>query len=293
MRLWFALLRPHQWVKNGFVLVGVLFSRQWDGAHVVAGMLLFAAFCAVSSSAYVLNDLFDADADRRHPVKKRRPVASGEIAVSQAGVLVMVLLAAGLTLGYVADPRAVGYVTAYWVVNLGYTLWLKHVPIIDVFAIASGFMLRIFAGTAGLGLGFSYWLVLCGMMITLFLGFAKRRAELLFLDRNEQLNGRVTRRVLDHYYPAQLDLYIGVTAAGAILSYSLYTMSPDVQAEPGKGALFVTVPLVVYGIFRYIYLLHGQGKANDTASDLFRDRHLLATVGAWVMLTALLLGASR
>jgi 4-hydroxybenzoate polyprenyltransferase len=293
MRLWFKLLRPHQWIKNGFVLIGVLFSRQWDEPHIVAGILLFAAFCAGSSSVYVLNDIFDVDADRRHPLKKHRPIASGRVSIAQARALVVALFVVALGLSYMAHPMATVYVVAYWVMNLGYSLWFKHVPILDVFTIASGFMLRIFAGTAGLGLGFSYWLVLCGMMITLFLGFSKRRAELLLLTRQEQHSPQATRRVLEHYQPAQLDQYIGVTAAGAILSYSLYTMSPEVRAQLGTGDLIFTVPLVVYGIFRYILLLHGHGKGSDTARDLLQDPHLLATVGAWATLTAILLGVAR
>ncbi len=284
------LLRPHQWVKNGFVLIGVLFSRQWDAEHLLSGALLFLGFCAVSSSVYVLNDVVDVESDRRHPAKRNRPIASGKVSVNTARSLVGFLLISGLLLSFAAGTKALWYASAYWLLNLAYSFSLKHIPILDVFTIASGFMLRLFSGTAGLDLGFSYWLVLCGMMITLFLGFSKRRAELLLLTQAEQSDAQLTRRVLEHYQPDQLDQYIGITAAGTILSYSLYTMSPEVVTTLGTSELIFTVPLVVYGIFRYIFLLHGQGKGNDTASDLFRDKHLLATIVGWCVLTVFLLG---
>lgn len=175
------LLRPHQYIKNGFVLLGVVFSHQWDNATLLSASLAFLAFCAMASAVYVLNDIFDVEADRLHPKKRHRPIASGAISVRAAWGMF-----AGLAMLSLALGSAVGYwvpalLSTYLVLNVAYSLRLKHVVILDVFVISAGFMLRILAGTVGLGIAPSHWLLLCGLMVTLFLGFAKRRAELLML----------------------------------------------------------------------------------------------------------------
>ncbi len=279
------LLRPHQWLKNGFVFVGLLFGHGWsDPAKVQAALHAFAAFCLVSSAVYVLNDLIDREQDRQHPRKRHRPLASGSMAPASALLLMVACLALGLALafGQVAAPWVF---VAYVLINIGYSFGLKHVVVLDVFLIASGFMLRILAGTLGIGVVPSHWLLLCGLMLTLFLGFAKRRAELIALA-DESGNHR---RVLEHYSGTFLDQMMSVAATGTVVSYSLYTVSPDTVALHGTAHLIYTVPFVLYGMFRYLFRLHLRGGGGDPALELLRDPHLIAAAAGWLGTTLWLL----
>jgi len=277
------LLRPHQYVKNAFVLLGVVFSHQWDNTTMILAALAFLAFCSMASAVYILNDILDVEADRQHPKKRYRPIASGAIAVRTAWVLFFILTATSILLGIGVGKLMPVMLGTYLVLNLAYSLRLKHVVILDVFVISAGFMLRILGGTLGLGIVPSHWLLLCGLMLTLFLGFAKRRAELLMLESFGDRSRASTRRVLDDYSPIMLEQYIAVSAACTILSYGLYTVSEATIALHGSDKLVYTVPFVVYGIFRYLFLLHHRSHGNDTAKDLMADRHLLCTVLSWIM----------
>lgn len=284
MKSWLKLLRPHQWIKSGFVFVGLLFGHAWHDAATVQQVLLAAlAFSLAASSVYVGNDLVDCERDRQHPEKCRRPLASGAIAPGSAVAVGMVCLSISLLLAGCASVAVLGIVAAYVVLNVGYTLGLKHVVLLDVFIIATGFMLRILAGTLGVGIAPSHWLLLCGLMVTLFLGFAKRRAEL------KALQGEAAghRKVLEDYDPVLLDKLIGVCAAATIVTYSLYTVSADTAVLHGTQQLVATVPFVAYGMFRYLFLLHRRDGGGDPAAELLRDRHLLGAFGGW-LLTVLL-----
>lgn len=282
------LMRPHQWIKNGFVLIGVLFGHEWYGPKLFAALTLFCAFCAAASTVYVFNDLLDVESDRAHPQKRNRPIASGRVSSFEAMVLIVVLGTVALVAAGSVGTAAIGLLGAYLVLNGFYSVWLKHIAILDVFCIAAGFMLRILAGTLGLGLDVSNWLLMCGMMVTLFLGFTKRRAELILHEEKEGQAG-ATRKVLENYFSAQLDQYIGICATGTALSYGLYTVSPETIALHGTPNLIFTVPFLLYGLFRYLYLLYGTGQGSDTARDLLLDRHLLVTVLLWVLCTAWIL----
>ena len=279
MKAWLKLLRPHQWIKSGFVFVGLIFGHAWHDAGTVQQVVLAAlAFSLAASAVYVGNDLADRERDRQHPQKCRRPLASGAIGVGAAlAVGAACLLMAGL-LAWQVSPTVFAIVGAYLLLNVGYTLGLKHVVLLDVFIIAAGFMLRILAGTLGVGIAPSHWLLLCGLMVTLFLGFAKRRAELMALDGDA--GGH--RKVLEDYDPALLDKLIGVCAAATIVTYSLYTVSADTATLHGTHGLVATVPFVVYGMFRYLFLLHRRGGGGDPAAELLRDRHLLLAFGGWL-----------
>jgi 4-hydroxybenzoate polyprenyltransferase len=281
------LLRPHQYIKNGFVLLGVVFSHQWDILTLGSALLAFAAFCAIASAVYILNDLLDVEADRAHPVKRQRPLASGAVSLSLARKLFAALVIVASLLAIAVSVWVLLIVLAYLLLNIAYSLRLKHVVILDVFSISGGFMLRILAGTVGIGIAPSQWLLLCGLMITLFLGFAKRRAELGMLGSDASPS--ITRRVLDDYSPAMLDQFIAVSAACTVIAYSLYTVSPETIAMHGTHALIYTVPFVIYGIFRYLFLLHLRGQGNDTSRDLFTDPHLLLTVVGWLVSTVAIL----
>ncbi len=283
------LARPHQYVKNGFVFIGPLFAQQWDLQTLLQAFVAFAAFCIMASAVYVLNDLMDIEADRQHPVKCNRPLPSGKLSLGFARLLLAGLVVGALILSALVSSWVVVFVATYFIINIFYSWKLKHVVILDVFIISGGFMLRIFAGTVGLGIAPSQWLLLCGLMVTLFLGFSKRRAELLMLESAE-VNNSLTRKVLDDYSPAMLEQFIGVTAAGTVLSYGLYTLAPETVAMHNSSNLIYSLPFVVYGIFRYLFLLHQKARGNDTASDLITDRHLLITVVAWGVTILYILG---
>lgn len=276
------LLRPKQWVKSLFLFVGLLFGHAWGDAGLVWRVLAAAAgFSLVSSCIYILNDIADRDADRKHPRKRNRPLARGAVSLNAAIALALVVGLAGGVLGYYASPLVAAMLAAYGVMNIAYTLGLKRVVILDVFIIAAGFMLRLLAGTSGVDIPPSQWLLLCGLMLTLFLGFAKRRAELG--DANA---GKVEqRKVLRDYSAALLDQMITVSAAGIIMSYSLYTLSAETIATHGTTMLMLTVPFVVYGIFRYLFLLHQQKQGEDPAAEAVQDAHLVVTVLLWLATT--------
>lgn len=238
---------------------------------------------------YVFNDLRDRAADRAHPRKRHRPLASGAVAPRTAVGYSAVLLAAGLALGWAASPATALILAAYVALNAAYTLGLKHVAILDVFIIAAGFMLRLLAGTVGVGIPPSPWLLVCGLLVTVFLGFAKRRAELMVLADA----GGEHRRVLADYTPAMLDNMIAVAAAGVIVTYGLYTVSPETVRLHGTDRLLLTLPFVLYGIFRYIHGLHRRGGGGDPAWDLLHDPHLVAAAAGWLATTVWLLAVAR
>jgi 4-hydroxybenzoate polyprenyltransferase len=274
------LLRPHQWLKNGFVFVGLLFGHAWhDERIVVLAGLAFLAFCLTSSAAYVLNDLTDREQDRLHPEKRHRPLASGAVGVRAALAAAVVCLGGGFALALAGGGTVVAILAAYVLLNLAYSHGLKHVVILDVFIIAAGFMLRLLAGTVGVGIPPSHWLLLCGLMVTLFLGFAKRRAELNALMQESAGH----RRVLEHYTPAMLDQFITLSATATIISYSLYTVSGETVALHGTSGLIVTVPFVLYGLLRYLFLLHRRDGGGDPAWELLTDHHLQVAFLGWLV----------
>lgn len=278
-----GLMRPQQWVKNGFVLVGLIFGHGFASQVMVAkAAVLFAAFCMVSSGVYVMNDVLDRKADLAHPKKRHRPVARGAVPAGNALFFALGLAVIGLALASWVSPVALALAACYVVLNLGYSAGLKHVAILDVFLIASGFMLRILAGTLGLDIAPSHWLLLCGLMVTVFLGFAKRRAELFALSAQE--GGTMQRRVLDDYSPKLLDQMIAISAAGSMIAYALYTVDAKTIATQGTDKLVYTLPFVLYGLFRYLHLLYRGGGGADPAAELLGDLHLLAAAGGWLAL---------
>ena len=299
-----AVARPAQWIKNGFVLVGLLFGHAWrDPLMLQEAIACFLGFCLVSSAVYVFNDVMDRRADRAHPLKRGRPLASGVITVRSALAYAAVLAVAGLALSSMASLTAVALVLVYLGLNLGYSLGLKHVVVLDVIVIATGFMLRILVGTLGLGIEPSRWLLLCGFTLTLFLGFAKRRSELSAMQSALQIPAVIAspasgttpgrgahagvppRRVLATYSLLWLDRIIGLCAAGTVAAYALYTLDERTIALHGTNRLLATVPVVVYGIGRYLWTLYRQGRGEDPAMQLWRDPHLLGSFICWLGLT--------
>lgn len=280
------LARPQQWIKNAFVLPGLVFGHALhDPEKVTAALLATFAFCLMSSAVYAMNDVFDRERDREHPDKRRRPIASGEISTRAAVVFGAMLGACALAAGFAASPMVVAILAAYALMNLGYSLGLKRVPVVDVFIIAAGFMLRILAGTVGIGIEPSRWLLLCGFLVTLFLGFAKRRAELIRLADDAGKH----RPVLDAYTESFLDAAILVCATGMVVAYGLYTISPDTLAQHGTD-LTLTLPFVLFGTFRYLFLLRHRGGGGDPSNELLDDRWLLGSAAGWAATVVLLIG---
>ena len=282
------LLRPQQWLKNGFVLVGLLFGHAWrDPAKLEQALWAFIAFCLLASAIYVFNDLIDREQDRCHPKKRHRPLAAGSVTVPAALVLMGACLVGGVTIALTRAGEAPWIFFAYVVLNIAYTLGLKHIVVLDVFMIAAGFMLRLLAGTLGLGIAPSQWLLLCGLMLTLFLGFAKRRAELTALAEGSANH----RRVLEQYSKGLLDQFITIATACTVLSYSLYTVSPETVAMHGSNHLMLTVPFVLYGMLRYLFLLHRRGGGGEPSQELVGDPHMAVVVAGWLaMVVAVLTG---
>lgn len=279
--LW-DLLRPYQWIKNGFVLIGIFFAKEWSNLDLFKDALLaFVAFCLMSSSVYIINDILDVQKDRMHPTKQYRPIAAGRVSPPFAEFVAAGLALTSLGIGLTVSWTVFTILLIYFLLNLVYSSHLKDIVIVDVFCIAIGFMLRILAGTIGIGIRPSQWILLCGLMLTLFLGFAKRRAEVIALSRSHKEN----RYVLQDYGAIFLDSVIAICAASVIITYSMYTMSPDTIRYHQTDNLIFTVPFVVYALFRYLYLIHHQKGGKDPSRELIRDPQILLAIGGWMALT--------
>lgn len=281
------LLRPPHWVKNGFVLAGLLFGHAWDQPGLVAAALAATvAFCLASSAVYAFNDAHDAARDREHPGKSGRPVARGAISARAARGIAAALAAAALGVAAWTGWQVAALAGAYVVLNAAYTLGLKQFPVLDVFIIAAGFMLRLLAGTWGVGIEPSRWLLACGFLLTLFLGFAKRRAE---LERLAEDAGQ-HRSVLESYSLAFLDKAVFACVVGMVVTYALYTVSAETVALHGTENLIWTLPWVLFGSFRYLFRLHFRGGGGDPALELLRDPLLAAAALGWVATVLWLIG---
>jgi 4-hydroxybenzoate polyprenyltransferase len=271
-------LRPQQWVKNGFIFAALIFSQsltRWDRCRQV--LLATLVFCLVSSAAYALNDILDASEDRRHPTKKLRPIASGRLSASTAGIVGAILGSAGLIAAWKLNSGFFAIVVAYLALNVLYSTFLKHVFLLDVFIVAAGFLFRVVAGGLVIRVAISPWLIVCTTLLALFIALSKRRHELVLLgDRASD-----HRAILADYSPYFLDQLIGIVTASTVVTYALYTLSPDVQAKfPGKR-LEITIPFVLFGIFRYLHLVHHQEKGGNPTRVLFTDPVLLSVVLIW------------
>lgn len=271
------LLRPHQWVKNSFVCAGLLFGAQLHNWPVVkAALLAVVAFSLMGSSVYVLNDYLDRELDRVHPTKRKRPLASGRVTPAQGFAAGLLCLLLSMVCAWFADPRVLLIVLLYLAINCAYSLRLKRYAVLDVFCIASGFMLRILAGTWGIHIPPSGWLILTGMFLTLFLGFAKRRAEWM-----ETGGAHARRQVLSHYSQPLLDSFLSITATGTALSYGLYTLDAQTIALHHTDKLIYTMPFVLFGLFRYLLILHSRNKGENPSADVFTDPQILLCATAY------------
>lgn len=274
-------VRPQQWVKNFFVVAPAIFAKELFDVSVLGRVVAaFAVFSAVASATYLVNDVLDRESDQAHPVKRMRPIASGQIPVRVALLCAAALGAGGLVGALFVDVTFFAAVVAYLLVTFGYSLYFKHAVILDVMFLAAGFVIRVAAGAFAARVDASEWLFLCTLLLALFLGFSKRRHELTLLESGA--GGH--RRVLDHYTPELLDQMLVIVATSAILCYILYTIWPATVEKFGTRNLIYTVPFVIYGMFRYFYLIHQRDTSGDPTGALLTDRPLLVDVLLWVTL---------
>lgn len=273
-------LRPHQWVKNVFVFAALVFARKLTDADAgLRSLLAFAAFCAVASAIYLINDVADFERDRVHPKKRLRPIAAGQVKRSTATMMAVVLGPAGLALGWWLNTATGATLTIYGVMNLSYSFGLKHVVLLDVFIIALGFLLRVSVGAFAIGVPISPWLLICTFFIALFLAFCKRRHELVSLGDDAAAH----RGILAEYSTPFIDKMVSALASMTVMSYALYTIDARVIAKLGTDALVITVPLVLFGVFRYLYLVHQRQMGGSPTEIVLRDRSVQAIVGLYVV----------
>jgi 4-hydroxybenzoate polyprenyltransferase len=291
MKAWLQLFRIHHWVKNVLVFAGVVFSRSFYNPLLVhEALLTFLAFCFASSLVYVLNDWRDMEQDKMHPQKCRRPLAAGVITVKSALPAAILVGVAGLGIAYYVSIGVFAIVSGYILLNISYSLWLKNLMLLDVFTISAGFMLRLLAGTAGLGIKPSAWLILCGMMLTLFLGFAKRYAE---WKCGEDENRPRSRRVLDNYTLPLLDKYLSMTGIASIICYSLYTVDSATVVQLGSNVMVWSVPPVVFCIFQFLYLVQKKQAGENLSREIWQNPGLILSSALWAVIVGLILALSR
>jgi len=271
--------RPHQWTKNLFVLAALAFSKHlFDGDAVVRAGVAFAVFCVLSGAVYVVNDIVDRERDRLHPTKCARPVASGALSVAAACVSAVLLLGLGSAAAWALDAGFLVCALSYLALNFAYSFGLKEVVILDVLAIAIGFVLRAVAGALAIQVVFSDWLLVCTFLIALFLALAKRRHELVALP-----DAASHRAILAEYSPYLLDQMIAVVTASCLTAYAFYTLAPETVAKYRTDKLALTIPFVIYGIFRYLYLVHRKEQGGSPSDVLLTDRALLLAVALWAV----------
>ena len=271
-------MRPHQWTKNLFVLAPLAFAqRLYDLDGFVAASSGFMVFCLVSSSVYLINDLLDVERDRKHPVKSERPLAAGALSSRLAIVAAVVCLLAGVGWAFILSTGFGLVVGVYIFTMAGYSVFLKNVVILDVLIVAVGFVLRAIAGAVVIDEPFSSWLLICTLLLALFLALAKRRQELTLLAGQASEH----RRILGEYSPYLLDQMIAVVTASTLVSYALYTLAPETVERLGTDRLVWTLPFVLYGIFRYLYLVHQREEGGNPTRVLLNDRPILVTVALW------------
>jgi 4-hydroxybenzoate polyprenyltransferase len=274
-------LRPRQWVKNLFVFAGVIFSQQLLTPLAWTALGAFAIFCGLSGAIYLFNDVADAERDRLHPTKRLRPIASGRISPATASVVGGLLLAGSLAAAFRINVPFGLVALGYAILLLAYSAWLKHLVILDVLTVAAGFVLRAVAGAVAVEAEISGWLLICTILLALFLALGKRRHEYRSLARDASSH----RPILAEYSEGFLDQMISVVTASTVTAYALYTMSPETVAKFHTRLLPLTLPFVLYGIFRYLYLLYRRDLGGNPSDLVVSDRALLVDALLWMLAT--------
>ena len=276
----FKIIRPHNWIKNTFVYAPLVFSGRFTNINMCfKATSAFICFCMVSSAIYAINDVFDRFEDRQHPTKKFRPIASGAVKLSTAILLGVILVISALAIACFLNRLVVLSLLIYIIINMAYSSVIKHIVILDVLVISFGFVLRIVSGGMAISVIPSYWLILCTVMISLFLGFTKRRVELLAFNF-EKNNSRL---VLKDYSIAFLDQVIPIVTGATILAYALYTVDAHTQMVLGTRAMLLTLPFVIYGLLRYLYIIYHLKRGADPTETLIHDIPTIINLLLWVV----------
>jgi len=280
------LARPPQWLKNGIILLALIFAGEMTHPKKVElALLAIAIFCLLSSAVYTFNDLIDREKDRKHPLKKNRPIASGKVSIGTAVTVVVILCSVGLAAAWLINMNFFMIAVVFLGLNLLYTLWLKNVVIVDVMAVALSFVVRAYAGAFAIDVPASKWMLINTLLLALFLGFGKRRHELVVLEEGAAAH----RKILGKYSPYLLDQLIAVVTPSVLVMYMLYSFSTEVSLKLGTQNLFATIPFVVYGLFRYLYLIHKEEKGGSPTHVLIGDLPIMITVLLWLITSSLVL----
>ena len=291
----FRTMRPHQWVKNLFIFPALIFSKHlFQPDYLLRSLAAFVLFCALSGSVYIFNDIMDAEEDRHHPKKKDRPIAAGRVSARTALAAFIIVAALSISLSFILEMHFGIIAAAYFLINVGYSVYLKRVALVDVLVVSLGFVIRAAAGGLAIEVEVSPWLLVCTMLLALFLVLAKRRHELTLLDERQNTLAELSpaedentaikyRKSLDEYSAYFLDQMIALTTASTLMAYILYTLSREAAEKFGGTALVYTTPFVIYGIFRYLYLIHQKNKGGSPTKTLMGDGPLLVDVGLWGM----------
>ncbi len=283
----FELIRPKQWIKNLFVFAPILFAGQLLNLPLLMqNMLAFIAFCGVSSSVYVLNDIIDVESDRAHRKKRYRPIAAGDVSIAQAKILFVFLLVFTALVCFKLNYLFTLTIVFYFINNLLYTFKIKNIVLLDVFSISTGFILRVVGGAVAIDVSVSSWMIITTIFISLFLGISKRRAE---LSGPNQENLEKQRKVLSDYDVVFVDQLNTVAATGTILSYALYTVSEKAVTAFHSDKLIYTTPFVIYGIFRYLYLLHQKNMGESPTSIVTKDIPIIINSLLWLIVCAVII----
>lgn len=276
------LLRVYQWSKNALLLLPLVFAQQLlDGSAALRSVLAMTAFCLASSATYIINDIRDIEYDRRHPVKCRRPLPAGEVGLHVATVIAAILLVASLVLARLLGVPFLFSLLAYLGLTLSYSALLKNIFIVDVIVIALGFVIRAIAGAVAIEVVFSNWLIVCTLFLALFLALGKRRGEIALLEEE----ARNHREVLHHYSIAFIDQMLLIVAGGAMITFTIYTCSPEVVERLGTDKLYMTLPFVIYGLGRYLWLIQ-RNETGDPSQVLLKDWPTCAAVMLWAVTCA-------
>ena len=279
-------MRPHQWTKNFFVYAALIFSQNiLNLPLLLKTTIAFSAFCLISSALYIFNDLKDLEEDKLHPLKSKRPIASGKIKKSTAILMIVVLGLLGFSSAFTLNKNYFIIILVYFLIRMAYSIKMKHVVILDVFVVALGFLIRVVAGGLAIEVSLSSWLLICTILLALFLALSKRRHELVLLEDVASDH----RPILEEYSPYLLDQMIAVVTASTVIAYCLYTISEETVTKFGTTNLIFTVPFVLYGIFRYLYLIHQRSEGGSPEALIIKDKPLLIDIFLWIATAVIIL----
>jgi len=280
------LMRIHQWIKNSILFAGIIFAKKITDVDLLINVVFgFILFSLIASCQYVFNDYLDRKEDALHPEKKKRPLASGVLDPSTALFFTVFLLCASFILSYYLNPAFFFIVCFYFLFNLVYSFYLKHLVILDVMSISIGFVLRAIAGAVLVNVRFSSWLLLCTFMLSLFWGFSKRRGELILLDGEAGSH----RKILQEYSVVYLDLMMGISSTMTLMSYVLYAVSPETKQHLGTDKIFITIPIVIYAIFRSLYITYIKNMGHNPTKAILTDISVLVSGLLWILLILFLM----